>query len=930
VRPILFPSDETAFTSNGLGRLDPISCYVTEERNGQYELEMVVSMDDRHYGDIEEGRILLVRHDDTPDKQPFEIYYISRPLNGQVTVLAHHITYRTATITVMPFEADSIASAMLGLKTNSVGDNPFTFSTSKAVNGYFSVSQPSTLRSLLAGESGSLLDVYGTGEYEWDRFDIRLHLNRGRETSVTLRYGKDITDLKKTTDMSSLWTGVVPFWLGAEEEDSETQILVTLPERVIYASNARLYAYTMNVPLDLSGSFKTPPTVEELRAAAQSFVANNEITGIPTSIDVSFINAAQVEEYREVAGLQRLQLCDTLTIVHSRLGVSAKAKIVKTVFDVIQERYATMTVGDVRPDLATTLSSGLKASLNDMKKMTATKTDLASGMNGLKESLEGEMADAINEQTMKIIGGSGGYIVIQLDSNGKPRQIFAMNTDDVSTATQVLRINNNGIGFSSTGINGTYRSAWTLDGKLVADFIQSGTLTATLIREGTLTDVNGLNSWNLETGDFTLASTTTVGGSTIDSIAEGKASAAVSAFDSALTQQAVFNRLTGNGQTQGIYLKNGKLYINATYMDTGTLDADLISSGGIAGSKIADDAITTAKIAAAAITAAKIAVGAVLAEAIAAGAVSTTKIADGAVTTDKVEAGAITADKIADSAVTADKIAAGAITADMISEGTMSADRISGGALTLGGNNNANGSITVKDAAGTVIGTINNVGIVIQGALKTAVNASSVYAELAAGGLTFWMKKSTGQNDTVGSIDYSNNLFQIRGAGGLTISGDNAWLDLAGSAATFRCDLNATGTKSRVVSTEQYADRLLYCYETASPMFGDIGEGVIGEDGKCFVWLDPVFAQTIATDQYQVFLQRYGEGDIYVSERRGSCFIVAGTPGLSFGWEVKARQKDYDQKRLDRTEEYTSKNTNDYGGSAAQYISRLREGRIAL
>ena len=205
MRPILFPSDETAFTSNGLGRLDPISCYVTEERNGQYELEMVVSMDDRHYGDIEEGRILLVRHDDTPDKQPFEIYYISRPLNGQVTVLAHHITYRTATITVMPFEADSIASAMLGLKTNSVGDNPFTFSTSKAVNGYFSVPQPSTLRSLLAGESGSLLDVYGTGEYEWDRFDIRLHLNRGRETSVTLRYGKDITDLKKTTDMSSLW-----------------------------------------------------------------------------------------------------------------------------------------------------------------------------------------------------------------------------------------------------------------------------------------------------------------------------------------------------------------------------------------------------------------------------------------------------------------------------------------------------------------------------------------------------------------------------------------------------------------------------------------------------------------------------------------------------------------------------------------------------
>ena len=126
MRPILFPSNETAFTSNGLGRLDPISCTVTEERNGQYELEMLVSIDDRHYSDIEEGRLLLARHDDTPDTQPFEIYYISRPLNGQVMVLAHHISYRTATITVMPFEASSITAALLALKTNSVGDNPFT------------------------------------------------------------------------------------------------------------------------------------------------------------------------------------------------------------------------------------------------------------------------------------------------------------------------------------------------------------------------------------------------------------------------------------------------------------------------------------------------------------------------------------------------------------------------------------------------------------------------------------------------------------------------------------------------------------------------------------------------------------------------------------------------------------------------------------
>ena len=99
MRPILFPSNETAFTSNGLGRLDPISCTVTEERNGQYELEMLVSIDDRHYSDIEEGRLLLVRHDDTPDTQPFEIYYISRPLNGQVMVAVLYEIWWASTIT---------------------------------------------------------------------------------------------------------------------------------------------------------------------------------------------------------------------------------------------------------------------------------------------------------------------------------------------------------------------------------------------------------------------------------------------------------------------------------------------------------------------------------------------------------------------------------------------------------------------------------------------------------------------------------------------------------------------------------------------------------------------------------------------------------------------------------------------------------------
>ena len=141
--------------------------------------------------------------------------------------------------------------------------------------------------------------------------------------------------------------------------------------------------------------------------------------------------------------------------------------------------------------------------------------------------------------------------------------------------------------------------------------------------------------------------------------------------------------------------------------------------------------------------------------------------------------------------------------------------------------------------------------------------------------------------------------------------------------------LSVSGTKKRIASTKDYSNRSLYCYEMPSPMFGDVGEGVIGTDGLCYVNIDPIFAETISTNQYQVFLQAYGDGKCFVKERKSSYFVVQGEPNLPFGWEIKAKQADFTQMRLDidGITDVNESGTTDYVTEAINHINTIRSER---
>lgn len=476
--PILYEPSEKQFLTNGIGRLaDAVSCVVTEERNGKYELEMEYPVTGRHYSEIKEGTIISAVPSDGKDRQPFVVYEISKPLNGVVTVYAEHISYLLTKSVAMPFKATTAADAMAGMKVNAVTQIPFEFWTDSTANGDFENTEPTSVRSLLGGMAGSVLDVYG-GEYEWDKYTVKLHNHRGQDNGVTIRYGKNLTDLKSTTSNAKAFTGIAPFARYTTELGEER--VVTLTEKVLWGEHRDEFPYDMAVPMDFSDRFESDtPTEEALRKIATEYLSRSQEWEIDTSLKVSFVALWQTDEYKNIAPLQRVRLCDTVTVVHPELGVDAKLKVVKTEYDVLQERYDSIELGTPQVNFASKVASGI----DDLRAEVNVKTN--------------QLEQYINEATTLITGGLGGSVIIVRDANGKPVEICIADTDDLNTAQNVWRWNKNGLGFSSTGYSGTFGTAITVDGRIVADFITAGKMSANIIQGGTLSlggvdNVNGV------------------------------------------------------------------------------------------------------------------------------------------------------------------------------------------------------------------------------------------------------------------------------------------------------------------------------------------------------------------------------------------------------------------------------------------------------
>lgn len=365
--PILYESNETSFSSNGLGRLrDCISCAVVEERNGIYEVEFEYPVNGANFDKIQCGRIIGVTHDESGDIQPFDIVSYSRPIDGVVTFHAVHISYRQSKMVSYATGINTLADAFdsfdyIFFPDNPLGQdaggNPFTYLTDKtSASGYCSAfdGTPRTIRSLLGGVEGSILDTYG-GEYEWDKWFVRLHSARGEQRNFTIRYGVNLTEFQDDTDYSEVYNTCVPFWVNAE-----TGSVVMGGE--VSSGNSTIGVGDKCVPLDLTEKFEEQPSVAQLESMALDVMASHQSYLPSQSIKIDFVRLQDEAGYDQFDELLQCKLCDSVKVVFPYYNMSAYYKIVRTTWNVLMDRYDEMELGNLSTSLSEALGVGTSTS----------------------------------------------------------------------------------------------------------------------------------------------------------------------------------------------------------------------------------------------------------------------------------------------------------------------------------------------------------------------------------------------------------------------------------------------------------------------------------------------------------------------------------------------------------------------------------------
>ncbi|HBD4331430.1 TPA: phage tail protein [Enterococcus faecalis] len=458
---ILHDKKNNNWNSLGIGPLqDAINPLSTRERNGIYDMTFQYPVVGKLFHELKVGRWIVADAGPTlvAKSQRFEIAQITKPIKGIVTVYCEHYRYkllRTMVKIGSKYSNISAQAALNQLRSQMEPKSDFTFYSDVGTTSSIDFTDPAKYKNaqeVLGGVAGSILDNFG-GEYLFNNNQVRLLAKAGTETNVVIAYGKNLTDINQEESIENTYTSVYG-WAKIGNGDDEK--IITLPE--VYIDSDYVGNYTERRIQMVDFSDKEPKDVAALRGMVKSFIKSNNV-GIPrVSIKASYVDLASSVSNEQLKNLEIVDLCDWVTVAFNQLNINTTAQIVKTVWNIALDRYESIELGEARTDFAKVIE--------DSKEDTS---DLLDRVDWLEQA---------QKEASDIIKNPGKGHVVIYPSIADPQELLIMDTTDVNTARKVWRWNVGGLGFSSTGYNGTYGLAMTNNGAIVADRMTTGTLRA--------------------------------------------------------------------------------------------------------------------------------------------------------------------------------------------------------------------------------------------------------------------------------------------------------------------------------------------------------------------------------------------------------------------------------------------------------------------
>ncbi|MCI7083195.1 MAG: SH3 domain-containing protein [Tenericutes bacterium] len=833
------------------------------------------------------------------------------------------------------------ASALEKLYTDSEGriKELTTYSNINTTDTVFIVRK--NLNEAIFDDDVSFLERWG-GEVERRGYNLSILKERGSDKGVVFRRGKNYTGIEEDVNQDKLVTRIIPIAFDG----------ITLPE--IYVDSPKINNYYNIFPQEIKFEevkYKDSPnnsnkegfdTLEEvyaeLRKQASEYFTNNKCDELRGVYNIKVVDVSSTEEYKELSIFEKTWIGDTVTIIDEKLNLNIKARVTKRKFDVIKGMRIETEVTNITSRRQHSLSlESLQNQINNIQIPEAPDIDLI--IQQAKKEAEEFIRNGITDS----------YVVL------KENEILIMDTNNVDTAVKVLRMNKHGIAGSTTGYNGSFNLAMTIDGQIVADRITTGILNASLIKAGTLMSANGKSWLNMENGTFNFSNKITYDGSSfnismgeneeinnlIDTKVDGLATNIANTYITNDSATQAFNDLDKNLQTnypnnnniisrinvspEAIKISANRIEIDGNMLLSGVMKYYPYKTGNYI--RITADVLN-------------VRVSPNL-NATIIGVLYRNDVVKRLETLNgwyKIEFGA-----------NVGYVASGHVESVVSSRNNYAkffAQPFGNGTsmyVMLGGNQQ-DGAFEIVSENMARYFWVNYKGahssnyhffhtdkpnteyytdtVVDNGYYRPTVNNrgslghrdyywnQSWISNMYCNTVTVWANSDLRRDVIVGrnlkaegNIICNGNIECIQGNGAINGNYLGSMGDIACRGTLHGGGLVVSGSKNCVQETENFGKRLINAYETADYYFGDIGESQT-INGEMIIWIDDIFKEIISTEvDYQVFITKYGRGDIWVEERAQDYFVVKSENDISFGWEIKGKRKGYEKYRLEEYKE---------------------------